>query len=81
MDFVCFVLDDTDVGLLHFKLCKWVSSDDPEKNSEEAKCKDDESSPNKPESPGVQHHGTSQNSGVLLSYFLFLYFDCCIHIT
>lgn len=71
-DFIFIVPADTDVELPHFTLCKWVSSDDPEKISGEAKCKDDELSPNKPESPQDQHHGTSQKSNMLLFYVIFL---------
>lgn len=72
MDFIFTVPVDTDVELPHFTLCKWVSSDDPEKNSGEAKCKDDDLSPNKPESPQVQHHGTSQKSSMFLFYVIFM---------
>lgn len=46
---------DSDIELPHFTLCKWASSDDPEKDYGEAKLKDDELLPNKPESPQVQH--------------------------
>ncbi|KAH6792625.1 hypothetical protein C2S52_003102, partial [Perilla frutescens var. hirtella] len=47
---------DTNVELPQFTLCKWASSDDPEKNYEEANLNDDESLPNKPESPQVQYN-------------------------
>lgn len=65
-DFVCFVLVDAiDVELPHITLCKWVSSDDPEKNSGEAKAKDEEVSPTKAESPGAQNEGKSQKSSFI----------------
>ncbi|XP_042008360.1 coiled-coil domain-containing protein 115-like [Salvia splendens] len=42
---------DANVEPPHFKLCKWVASDDSEMNNGEAKCKDDEMSPATPETP------------------------------
>lgn len=59
MDFMFFIPVDGNVELPHFTLCKWASSDDPEKSSEEAKSKDDEVSPAKPERPQSQHEGMS----------------------
>ncbi|XP_042007587.1 coiled-coil domain-containing protein 115-like isoform X2 [Salvia splendens] len=42
---------DSNVEPPHFKLCKWVALDDSEMNNGEAKCKDDELSPAKAETP------------------------------
>ncbi|KAK4434112.1 hypothetical protein Salat_0573900 [Sesamum alatum] len=41
--------------LPQFKLCKWASSDDPEKYSEEAKFEEDELFQNKSDGPRHQH--------------------------
>ncbi|KAL0368770.1 UNVERIFIED_CONTAM: HMG1/2-like protein [Sesamum calycinum] len=41
--------------LPHFKLCKWASSDDPEKYSEEGKFEEDELLQNKSDSPRHRH--------------------------
>ncbi|KAL0366497.1 UNVERIFIED_CONTAM: hypothetical protein Sradi_3539800 [Sesamum radiatum] len=41
--------------LPHFKLCKWASSDDPEKYSEEGKFEEDELFQNKSDGPRHRH--------------------------
>lgn len=43
--------------LPHFKLCKWASSDDPEKYSEEGKFEEDELFQNKSDGPRHRHQG------------------------
>ncbi|KAI3459947.1 hypothetical protein Pfo_016610 [Paulownia fortunei] len=43
------------IELPRFTLCKWASSDDPEKYSEEAKVEEDELLRSKSNSPRVQH--------------------------
>lgn len=59
---------DSNVEPPHFKLCKWVASDDSEMNNGEAKCKDDELSPAKPETPLALDEGTSLYFAFLLLF-------------
>lgn len=61
-----FLVDATNVELPRFTLCKWTSSDDPEKNSGEAKSKNEELSPTKAEkSPQARNEGKSQKFGII----------------
>ncbi|KAL3810203.1 hypothetical protein ACJIZ3_000046 [Penstemon smallii] len=50
-----------DIELPHFTLCKWASSDDPEKYSEEAKFQEDELLRNKSDSPRPQQRGATSH--------------------
>lgn len=60
-----FLVDATNVELQCITLCKWVSSDDPEKNSGEAKAKGEELSPTKAESPLALNQGKSLKSSFI----------------
>lgn len=61
---------ETNTEAPRFTLCKWASSDDHEKFSEEAKFEEDDLLQNKSNSPQVQQQGTSKKSIMnLLSTF------------